>query len=105
MSSCQLKNIGEQRKKDRIIFYDKSIELRKDKSLKNSGYCNKVLTDFFGVNRFEQNITSLKDIRHYYQNTGITEVLNSTTKANYLKFTAQILLISACKNEKQLRKI
>ena len=82
---------GDQKtKKDRIIFYDKSIELRKDKSLKNSGYQNKVLRDFFGVNRFEQNITSLKDIRHYYQNTGITEVLNSTTKANYLKFTKMV---------------
>jgi hypothetical protein len=77
-------------KKDRFIIYDKSIELRKDKSLKNSGYCNKVLTDFFGVNRFEQNITSLKDIRHYYQNTGITEVLNSNTKANYLKFSKMV---------------
>lgn len=77
-------------KKDRIIFYDKSIELRKDKTLKNSGYQNKVLTDFFGVNRFEQNITSLKDIRHYYQNNSICEVLNSTTKANYLKFTKMV---------------
>ena len=77
-------------KKDRIIFYDKGIELRKDKSLKNSGYQNKVLTDFFGVNRFEQNITSLKDIRHYYQKSDIASVLNSTTKANYLKFTKMV---------------
>lgn len=82
---------GDQKtKKDRIIFYDKSIELRKDKTLRNSGYQNKVLTDFFGVNRFEQNITSLKDIRHYYQNNSICEVLNSTTKANYLKFTKMV---------------
>jgi len=77
-------------KKDRFVCYDKSIELRKDKSLKKTDYQNKVLTDFLGVNRFEQNITSLKDIRHYYQNSGITEVLNSTTKANYLKFTKMV---------------
>jgi len=77
-------------KKDRFVCYDKSIELRKDKSLKKTDYQNKVLTDFLGVNRFEQNITSLKDIRHYYQKSDIASVLNSTTKANYLKFTKMV---------------
>lgn len=81
---------GQKTKKDRFVCYDKSIELRKDKSLKKTDYQNKVLTDFIGVNRFEQNITSLKDIRHYYQKNDIASVLNSFTKANYLKFSKMV---------------
>lgn len=73
--------------KDRFIFYDKSKEIKKDKTLFSTDYSNKITNDFIGVNRIEQNLTSLAQIRAYYKTTNLTDVLNSDTKANLIKFT------------------
>ncbi len=74
-------------KKDRMIFYDKTMDLTyKDKSLHKTDYTNKVLTDFKDIIRVEQNLTSFKQIRDYYKTINIKDILISDTKANYLKF-------------------
>ena len=73
--------------KDRFIFYDKTKEIKKDKTLFSTDYANKITNDFIGVNRIEQNLTSLAQIRAYYKTTNLTDVLNSDTKANLIKFT------------------
>ena len=52
--------------KDRFIFYDKTKEIKKDKTLFSTYYSNKITNDFIGVNRIEQNLTSLAQIRAYY---------------------------------------
>jgi hypothetical protein len=74
-------------KKDRMIAYDKAIQLKfKDKSLHKTDYCNKVMNDFKDVIRFEQNIVTLEAIRGYYKTNNLKDVLISDVKANYLKF-------------------
>jgi hypothetical protein len=78
---------GDQKtKKDRMIFYDKILDLKRDKSLYETDYFDKVFKDFEGVIRCEQNLTSLKTIKTYYSTNKLTDVLNSDIKPNYLKF-------------------
>jgi hypothetical protein len=78
---------GDQKtKKDRMIFYDKTLDLKRDKSLYDTDYFDKVFKDFEGVIRCEQNLTSLKTIKGYYSTNKLIDVLKADIKPNYLKF-------------------
>jgi len=66
--------------KDRFIFYDKTKEIKKDKTLFSTDYSNKITNDFIGVNRIEQNLTSLAQIRAYYKTTNLIDVLKVILK-------------------------
>lgn len=75
--------------KERIIFYNKLIELRSNKKGKdflNSIDKDKVYNDFKNTIRTETNFTQLRKIREYIGSNKLIDVLNSDEKVNYQVF-------------------
>lgn len=74
--------------KRRLIFYDKHLELLLKSSsafLSNCKDSNKVLNDFKGVLRVEQNLTSFKSMKNQFKtiDTRLLSILGSVEKPNY----------------------
>lgn len=74
--------------KRRIIFYDKHLELLLKSSsafLNNCKSSTKVLNDFKGVLRVEQNLTSFKSMKNQFKtiDTKLLSILGSVEKPNY----------------------
>jgi hypothetical protein len=75
--------------KERLILYDKIIELhsnRKGKDFLNSIDKAKVFKDFKNTVRTETNFTQLRKIREYLGSNKIQDVLSSDAKVNYKVF-------------------
>jgi len=75
--------------KERLIVYDKLIELysnRKGKDFLNSINNQKVFKDFHGTIRTEANFTQLRKIREYIGSNQLSDVLSSDAKVNYNVF-------------------
>lgn len=69
--------------RDRIIFYDKTKDLIRDKELKGLPYANKLYKDFKGVVRVESNHSQFKGLNKIFGNRSLTTVLQSDTKVNH----------------------
>lgn len=74
--------------KERIIFYSKMHDIKKDKRLLNAVPYNHLEKEFSKVWRVESNIVSFEKIRDNLGviDNGIQNVLNSTAKVNYNLF-------------------
>ena len=73
--------------KERQIFYHKSLDIQRDKALKEQPYYEKVKSDHQNVLRVEGNFTSLERIRHYTGGTtNLVEILRSGKNPNLTLF-------------------
>lgn len=69
--------------RDRIIFYDKMLDIQKDKFLKGNPY---FLNEFSGVVRVESNLSDFETLRKYFGSRYLIDVLMSESKVNYNHF-------------------
>ena len=73
--------------RDRIIFYDKTFDIVRDKEFKNSPYAHKLFNDFKGVVRVESNHSQFKALQKHFGSRNILTVLKSPVKVNYNVFS------------------
>lgn len=73
--------------RDRMIFYDKPLDLIRDKSLKGLPYANKLFKQFQNVVRVESNHNDFKGIRKHLGTRNLLDALKSNIKPNYDIFT------------------
>lgn len=66
--------------RDRQIFYNKMLEVQRDKLLKGN---TSILKDFEGVVRVESNHSQLKQLNKFFGSRKLIEVLNSDVKLNH----------------------
>lgn len=69
--------------RDRIIFYDKILEIQRDKFLKGNPY---FLNEFAGVVRVETNLSDFKTLEKTFGTRYLSQVLLSESKVNYDHF-------------------
>jgi hypothetical protein len=80
---------GQQKtKRDRMILYDKTKDLIRDKELRKQPYAVKVFNDFKDVVRVESNHAQLKSLRQLYGSTNLLDILGSNARVNYQRFTS-----------------
>jgi hypothetical protein len=73
--------------KERMIFYDKTLDLLKDKKMQQAVPMNKLLSQFKNVLRCEANIVQLRKIRELCGgSTNLLKLLNSNTNPNLFLF-------------------
>lgn len=74
--------------RERVIFYSKMHDIRKDKKLLDAVPYNHLEKEFSKVWRVESNMAEFRKIREHLGvlDTGIQSVLNSTAKVNYNLF-------------------
>lgn len=72
--------------RDRIIFYDKTLDIIRDKQFKNSPYAHKLYNDFKGVVRVESNHSQFKQLNKIFGTRSLTGILESDVKTNYQIF-------------------
>lgn len=73
--------------RDRMIFYDKTLDIVRDKEFRNSPYANKLFNDFKGVVRVESNHSQFKALNKNFGNRNLLTVLKSPVKLNYNVFS------------------
>lgn len=73
--------------RDRIIFYDKTLDIIRDKEFRNSPYANKLYNDFKGVVRVESNHSQFKALNKHFGDRNLLTVLKSPVKLNYNVFS------------------
>jgi len=73
--------------RDRIIFYDKTMDLIRDKSLRQSPYANQLFKQFQNVVRVESNHSEFKGIRKHLGTRNLLDALKTDIKPNYDVFT------------------
>ncbi len=73
--------------RDRIIFYDKTMDLIKDKSLRQSPYANQLFKQFQNVVRVESNHSEFEVLRKHLGSRNLLEALKTDIKPNYNVFS------------------
>jgi len=73
--------------RDRIIFYDKTLDIVRDKEFRNSPHAHKLYNDFKGVVRVESNHSQFKALNKHFGNRNLLTVLKSPIKLNYNVFS------------------
>lgn len=73
--------------RDRIIFYDKTLDLVKDKALKSRPYAVNLFNQFKGVVRVESNHSQFKQLNKHFGSRNLSDILKSSAKVNYNVFS------------------